>query len=61
MQKMLFPALLWQIRAIRSNSAFEKSKENHKTPEKIENIDNMSKKKGKMEYIKKRLWKIKLM
>lgn len=45
MQKMLFPALLWQIRAIRSNSAFEKSKENHKTPEKIENIDNMSKKK----------------
>lgn len=57
MQKMLFPALLWQIRAIRSNSAFEKSKENHKTPEKIENIDNMSKKKRKNGIYKKAIVK----
>lgn len=57
MQKMLFPALLWQIRAIRSNSAFEKSKENHKKPEKIENIDNMSKKKRKNGIYKKAIVK----
>lgn len=57
MQKMLFTALLWQIRAIRSNSAFEKSKENHKTPEKIENIDNMSKKKRKNGIYKKAIVK----